>query len=506
MEIYLKSRDFRNWLSVKNGPHIPTKLNDKNELVSKSEDEWDEDDFRKLTIDNKALNILLVSLDKTEYNLVRRCTSAHEVWKLLILTHEGTEQVKNAKLALLNRDYELFKMQSNESIKNLYNRLVDITNGLLGLGKVFGKDVLVRKLLGCLNDEWEPKVTAIEESKCKNPNFMKDIALKSTHKEEVSSEEELEEEDYVLSAKRFTKIAKMNKARRFQKKNFNKGEGSKMDPPTCFECNKPGHIKVDCPQLKKKKLFKKKALNAWHLSDDDSSDDEVTDQVANLCFMALSDTEDSDNEVDDSYTFGELLVEFKKKCSQCSSLKKNIVNIENEKDLLGIENEKLKSELSLLKNDIAKPTPSNDIALEKEVEALKEKNVNLEKSFSKFTLGSKKLEEMLGSQRSYLDKTGIGYAPLEVKAKLKNAKTRPHCTYCNKIGHVRSKCFKRIAHSHSHTRPSPNHNPITFRQVWVPKGTVKQKSNYKGTNKQWVPRSKSFDVFVGGSLLASKPQ
>ncbi|GAV58218.1 UBN2 domain-containing protein, partial [Cephalotus follicularis] len=102
---------------------------------------------------------------KTEYNLVRRCTSAHEVWKLLILTHEGTEQVKNAKLALLNRDYELFKMQPNESIKNLYNWLLDITNGLLGLGKVFGQDELVRKLLGCLNDEWEPKVTAIEESK-----------------------------------------------------------------------------------------------------------------------------------------------------------------------------------------------------------------------------------------------------------------------------------------------------------------------------------------------------
>ncbi|GAV89849.1 LOW QUALITY PROTEIN: zf-CCHC domain-containing protein/UBN2 domain-containing protein, partial [Cephalotus follicularis] len=185
--------------------------------------------------------------------------------------------------------YELFKMQPNESIKKLCNRLLDITNALLGLGKVFGKDELVRKLLGCLNDEWEPK---------------------------------------------------MNKARRFQKKNPNKGKGIKMDPPTCFECNKPGHIKVDCPQLKKKKLFKKKALKAWHLSDDDSSNDEVTEQVANLCFMASSDNEESDNEVDDSYTFGELqfafdlLIEFKKKCSQYSSLKKNVASIENEKDLL----------------------------------------------------------------------------------------------------------------------------------------------------------------------------
>ncbi|GAV84434.1 UBN2 domain-containing protein, partial [Cephalotus follicularis] len=189
--------------------------------------------------------------------------------------------------------YELFKMKLNESIKNLYNLLLDISNALLGLGKVFGKDELVRKLLGCLNDEWEPKVTATEE--------------------------------------------------RFQNKNSNKGEGSKMDPPTCFECNKPGYIKVDCPQLKKKRrnLFKKKALKAWNLSDDDFSDDEVTKQVANLCFMASSDNEESDNEVDDSYTFGELqfafdelLIEFKKKCSQYSSLKKNVASIENEKDLL----------------------------------------------------------------------------------------------------------------------------------------------------------------------------
>ncbi|GAV71295.1 hypothetical protein CFOL_v3_14789, partial [Cephalotus follicularis] len=108
----------------------------------------------------------------------------------------------------------------------------------------------------------------------------------------------------------------------------------------CFECNKPRHIKVDCPQLKKKKLFKKKALKAWHLSDAESSEDEVTEQVANLCFMALSDDEeDSENEVGDSYTFGELqfsfdelLVEFKKKCSQCTSLKKNMTSIEKEKE------------------------------------------------------------------------------------------------------------------------------------------------------------------------------
>ncbi|GAV58371.1 LOW QUALITY PROTEIN: UBN2 domain-containing protein, partial [Cephalotus follicularis] len=204
MEIYLKSRDFRNWLSVKNGPHTPMKLNDKNELVSKPEDEWDEDDFRKLTIDNKALNILLVSLDKTEYNLVRRYTSAHEV-KLLILTHEGTEQVKNAKLAILNRDYELLKMQPNESIKNLYNRLLDITKGLLGIESKDLKTMEIEEFLGSLMThevKLNKKSAKLVETKPQEER-RKDIALKSTHKEDMSSEDELEEEDCVLFAKRF---------------------------------------------------------------------------------------------------------------------------------------------------------------------------------------------------------------------------------------------------------------------------------------------------------------
>ncbi|GAV88254.1 UBN2 domain-containing protein, partial [Cephalotus follicularis] len=182
--------------------------------------------------------------------------------------------------------YDLFKMQPNESIKNLYNPLLDISNALIALGKGFGKDELVRKLLGCLNDEWEPKVTKIEESN----------DLKAKEIEELLA---------------------------------------------CFECNKPGHIKADYPQIRKKKFSNKKALKAWHPSDDDSSNEEVTEQLANLCFMATSDNEESDNEVDDSYTFGELqfafdefLIEFKKKCSQYSSLKKNVASIENENDLL----------------------------------------------------------------------------------------------------------------------------------------------------------------------------
>ncbi|KAJ9153548.1 hypothetical protein P3X46_026975 [Hevea brasiliensis] len=57
-----------------------------------------------------------------------------------------------------------------------------------------------------------------------------------------------------------------------------------------LKCNKPGHIKPNCPKLKKKnsKDKSKKALVAgWMDSDDSSSDNSSDKEVAHICLMAL---------------------------------------------------------------------------------------------------------------------------------------------------------------------------------------------------------------------------
>jgi len=78
------------------------------------------------------------------------------MWDVLEVTHEGTSEVKRARKHALIQEYELFKMQK---------RFTHTVNHLMGLGKELDKEELNIKVLKCLYRNWQPKVTAISESK-----------------------------------------------------------------------------------------------------------------------------------------------------------------------------------------------------------------------------------------------------------------------------------------------------------------------------------------------------
>ena len=62
MKIFIQSVDFKLWLLIKNGPKVPTKLVD-NEEVEKSEDEYDEEDMKNSELEAKARHILYCTLN-----------------------------------------------------------------------------------------------------------------------------------------------------------------------------------------------------------------------------------------------------------------------------------------------------------------------------------------------------------------------------------------------------------------------------------------------------------
>ncbi|KAL2486264.1 Zf-CCHC domain-containing protein [Abeliophyllum distichum] len=112
-----------------------------------------------------------------------------------------------------------------------------------------------------------------------NESPKKQIALKSTNAEGSSntnmSDEELD--DLVLLVKKWRGF---RNNRRFQQKD-DKGE-EKNKKIICYDCDKPGHKRTECPN--KKKFTKKKALQAtWNDSDeDDIEEDEVQEEIANM--------------------------------------------------------------------------------------------------------------------------------------------------------------------------------------------------------------------------------
>ena len=69
------------------------------------------------------------------------------MWDKLELIYEGMSEVKETKANLLITEYEMFKMKNDESISDMFVRLMQIINHLKALGKMYTDTELVRKVL-----------------------------------------------------------------------------------------------------------------------------------------------------------------------------------------------------------------------------------------------------------------------------------------------------------------------------------------------------------------------
>ena len=235
MKIFIQILDYDIWSIIVNGPHTLTKIIDGVELT-KSKREWDEVDKKIAQLNAKAMNILYCALDTNEFNRISTCMSVKKIWDRLEVKHKGTNQVKESKINMLVHKYELFKMEHDESITEMFTHFTDIINGLKSLGKSYSNSDLVRKILRSLPRTWEAKVTAIQEAKYLNILPLEEllgslmtyelsmkqhqeedvkkkriIALKSTaqpDEESDDTENEKQDEEMTLITRRFKKFLK----------------------------------------------------------------------------------------------------------------------------------------------------------------------------------------------------------------------------------------------------------------------------------------------------------
>ena len=85
-----------------------------------------------------------------EMNIIEYANANQLIWRLLEITHEGTNQVKESKINLL------------ETIVEMITRFTNIVNGLKALGKTYKESDKVMKILRSLPSKRHTKVTAIQ--------------------------------------------------------------------------------------------------------------------------------------------------------------------------------------------------------------------------------------------------------------------------------------------------------------------------------------------------------
>ncbi|GAV63757.1 UBN2 domain-containing protein, partial [Cephalotus follicularis] len=189
MTIFLQSLDYQLWHIIVNGPRMPTRTIE-GVVSPKPENEYNDNDFRMLQLNSKAKHVLFCAVGPNEFNRISSCDSAKQMWDLLEVTYEGTNQVKESKMSVLVHEYELFIMHDNESISDMFTHFTTIINSLKNLGKSYSNQELVRKILRCL-----PKSSLMtHETTMKNHENVevkkkKSIALKASKEDSESDED-----------------------------------------------------------------------------------------------------------------------------------------------------------------------------------------------------------------------------------------------------------------------------------------------------------------------------
>ncbi|GJW64165.1 hypothetical protein Tco_0116049 [Tanacetum coccineum] len=217
----------------------------------------------RLAKNNEAKMVIYNALPRKEYERIFMCNTAKEIWKTLLITHQGNSQVKDNKIDLLVQQYEQFVISEDESIDSAFARFNTIITSLKALDEGYSSKNYVRKFLRALHPKWRAKVTAIEESK----------DLTSLSLDELIRNLK----DYEMIIKKDSEIVRKESV---MKKEFDPSGKVK----TKNTCGDPNHLIGECPKPPKDKNQREFFEGSW--SDSDEEDDEEVNNKTCLVAQA----------------------------------------------------------------------------------------------------------------------------------------------------------------------------------------------------------------------------
>jgi hypothetical protein len=225
--------------------------------------------------------------------------SAKEVWDTMFINHEGTKQVREGRIRVLESELNRFVIKEDESPQDMYNYLNKIINKIKSVGSTrWGRREVVDKILSAymardvqlptlirekrgfnkfttadVIGRMEEHLIIVKESKFSQEMSKmheqleknKGVALKASSKEKKSSsstskivvdEDSDEDSDTNMTPEQMAlfvrKFNKMFKKSGFFNKNKDKDKikTKRTSKRPCFGCGKEGHFITECPNIR----------------------------------------------------------------------------------------------------------------------------------------------------------------------------------------------------------------------------------------------------------------
>ncbi|GJR99852.1 retrovirus-related pol polyprotein from transposon TNT 1-94 [Tanacetum coccineum] len=229
--------------------------------------------------------VIYNALPRKEYERIFMCNTAKEIWKTLLITHQGNSQVKDNKIDLLVQQYEQFVISEDESIDSAFVRFNTIITSLKALDEGYSSKNCVRKFLRALHPKWRAKVMTIEELKDLTSLSLDELIENlKVYKMIIKKDSDIvkakvERKSIALKAKKESSDEECSTS---GGKDEEYAMANGKSDRKCFRCGDPNHLIEECPKPPKDKNQRAFVGGSW--SDSGEEDDEkVKDET---CLVA----------------------------------------------------------------------------------------------------------------------------------------------------------------------------------------------------------------------------
>ncbi|XP_020214488.1 uncharacterized protein LOC109798576 [Cajanus cajan] len=247
MRTYLRAQSL--WEVVENGSN-PAPLPDNPTMA---QIRFHNDEVAK---EGRALAIIQAAVHDDVFIKILNLDTAKEAWDKLKEEFQGSERTRRMKVLNLRREFEAIKMKESETVKEFSDRLSKVVTQIRLLGEELSDQRVVEKVLVCLPERFESKISSLEENKDFSQISLAELvnALQATEQRRSLRMEENVEGAFAANTK-----GKDQGSNSFGKKPFGgkKGKGKKEEDrnkggawkekyPPCPHCKKKNHTENFC--------------------------------------------------------------------------------------------------------------------------------------------------------------------------------------------------------------------------------------------------------------------